>query len=172
MQAYLIHTNAKLAAEQAGYSMRTAYSTGQRLLKKFPEVAKAVKDGLERLAWKAEVKAERILREEGTIAFSDIAKIFNGKTLISPDKLPEDVRRSISSIKQTVRTDKNLATETTYEYRFWDKGRALERLSKHLGLYKEDNEQKGIKLQDVISALPEDFRDGVCRELNKLISSR
>ena len=59
------------------------------------EYDKAIAEAAE----KTKVNAERVLKEEGRIAFADIAEIFNGETLISPDKLPEDIRRAISGIE-------------------------------------------------------------------------
>jgi len=85
------------------------------------------------------VSAEKVLKEEARIAFADIAEIFNGETLISPDKLPEDIRRAISGIEivERIIPGKEKEKEIKYKYRFWDKGRALERLGKHLKLYQD-----------------------------------
>ena len=33
-----------------------------------------------------------------------------------------------------------------YKYKFWDKGKSLERISKHLGLYEKDNLQKAVRM--------------------------
>jgi phage terminase small subunit len=95
----------------------------------------------EKAANAAVVTKERVLREDCRIAYSDIGQIFDGDTTIAPSKLPEDIRRAISSfeIKEKVVDEKT--TERTYRYRFWDKGKALERLGRHLGIFERDNEQ-------------------------------
>jgi len=99
------------------------------------EYAKVIAEAVE----ETRVSAERVLKEEGRIAFADIAEIFNGETLISPDKLPEDIRRAISGIEivERIIPGKEKEKEIKYKYRFWDKGRALERLGKHLKLYQD-----------------------------------
>jgi hypothetical protein len=86
-----------------------------------------------------DINAERVLREEGRIAFADIAEIFDGETLISPSELPEDIRRAISGVEIIERfiPGEKKRKEVKYKYRFWDKGRSLERLGKHLKLYKD-----------------------------------
>lgn len=97
---------------------------------------------------RAEGLTTRVLDEESRLAFSDIASLFHQDSweLIPPSELPQDVRASISSIQIVRRTiprgELEPIEETTYKYSFWDKGRSLERLSKHLGLYEQDNAQK------------------------------
>lgn len=87
---------------------------------------------------KTELTAERVLREDSRIAFADIAEIFKGETLIQPSELPEDIRRAISGIEVIERlTGNNGDKEIKYKYRFWDKGKSLERLGRHLKLYDE-----------------------------------
>lgn len=99
-----------------------------------------------------EISQDRVLEEESYIAFSDIACLFNGSFLISPDQLPESLRRAVASVKiKEINVGKKIAYE--YEYKFWDKGRALERISKHLGLYEKDNKQKGIGLEELFESL-------------------
>ena len=67
---YLVDMNASRAAKSAGYSLRTAYSQGQRLLKNV-EIAAAIETGLKAQAEKADVSAERVLRAIAAIAFDD-----------------------------------------------------------------------------------------------------
>ncbi len=68
VREYLINTNATQAARQAGYSEKTAYSQGQRLLKHV-EVLDALRSGFEKAAKDLDLSAERVLRglfEEAT----------------------------------------------------------------------------------------------------------
>ncbi len=65
---YLVDLNATQAALRAGYSAKTAYSQGQRLLKNV-EVAKVVSAGAANTSEKLDLSAERVLRglfEEAT----------------------------------------------------------------------------------------------------------
>lgn len=62
VQEYLIDLNATQAATRAGYSAKTAYSIGQRLLKDV-EVAKAVARGQEKVAAKIGLTLDAHLEE-------------------------------------------------------------------------------------------------------------
>ena len=123
---------------------KTAEAGASRLLSN-NKVKLYINKRLAEMSDKAGITQERILREESRLAFSDIAEIFKGKTLVAPDKLPEDVRRAIAGVKVKVKSygeGASKRTETTYEYKFWDKGRALERVEKHLGMFEKDNIQR------------------------------
>ena len=61
-QEYLKDPNATQAAKRAGYSEKTAYSQGQRLLK-HAEVAEAISKAVEKRAAKAEIDADGLLKE-------------------------------------------------------------------------------------------------------------
>ena len=92
------------------------------------------------------ITPDNLLREESNICYSDLGALFNGETLISPDQLPADVRKALSSVKvKTMRYKVNDSweTETTYEYKFWDKGAALGRMERHLGMYVDKQELTG-----------------------------
>lgn len=62
VNAYLLDPNATQAAKAAGYSAKTAYSQGQRLLKHV-EAAAAIQAGQARLAKKAEVSLDWLIDE-------------------------------------------------------------------------------------------------------------
>ena len=57
---YLIDMNATQAAIRAGYSPKSAHVQGSRLLRN-AVIAEGIAEGLERLASKLEVTAERVL---------------------------------------------------------------------------------------------------------------
>ena len=131
--------NQREAYENAGFKARgkTARAAASRLLANV-NFRKHYERSRKRAENKAEATQTRVLKEECRIAYSDIAGIFDGPTLIPPGDIPEDVRRAISLVKVKTRThdmgdDKE--TETTYEYKLWDKGAALNRLEKHLGMH-------------------------------------
>lgn len=70
---YLIDLNATQAAIRAGYSAKTAYSQGQRLLTNV-EVAASVAAAMAKRAERTEITADRVLQELAKIGFSDIRK--------------------------------------------------------------------------------------------------
>lgn len=134
--------NATQATIRAGYSEKTAAAMGKKLLsnpKVWSEIQAAMQDRSER----TEIDQDRVLREEACIAFSDIGEIFNGETLIAPGDLPEQIRRAISAVEVIEAADKEGNLTTKYKYRFWDKGKALERVSRHLGMYTDNAKPNG-----------------------------
>lgn len=87
---------------------------------------------------KVEITKERILDEEGLIAFNDIGDLFDSVTgeLLPPHKLPEEIRRAIASIK--VKESKLAGVITkTYEIKLNEKGRSLDRLQKCFGMQRD-----------------------------------
>jgi len=134
---YKTQTEAYIAA---GYKARgkAAKANASRLMAN-PNFKTEYNKAIAQAVKKTQVSAERVLKEESRIAFADIAGIFNGETLISPDELPEDIRRAISGIEiiERIIPGKEKEKEIKYKYRFWDKGRALERLGKYLKLYQD-----------------------------------
>ena len=119
----------------------------------------------------AEASQERVVLEERRIAFCDIRGLFQGGQILSPEKLPEELARAVSNVEVTEKPN----GEITYKYRFWDKGHALKRLSKNLGLYEKDNQQRGITFEQLFGALKSldaRFADRVCRELAGNLSGK
>ena len=128
----------------------TARVCASQLLTK-PNVRAYIKMRHDEMSAKYRIDQERILKEESNIAFSNITDLFQDGRLLPPDKLPDNAKRAISSIKIKVLP----GGIKQYEYRFWDKGRALERISKHLGLYEKDNRPKCPSLEEVYAAFYE-----------------
>jgi phage terminase small subunit len=70
VEEYLVDLNATQAAIRCGYSPKTAYSQGQRLLKDV-EVATAVAEGMAERSKRTEITADNVLRELWAIATAD-----------------------------------------------------------------------------------------------------
>ena len=104
----------------------------------------------------------RILREEARLAFYDPRDLVHPVTgeILPLKDLPEHISRAIVSMKviQTQSLKDPDIVRTEYRYKFADKGKALERLSKYLGLYEKDNQQKPApeKTPDRWVAVPTD----------------
>ena len=111
--AYLRDGNATQAAIAAGYSAKTAKSTGSRMLT-FADVQEAVGARLEKVG----ITAERVLEELGKIAFV-----------------------SLSLEDRAKASDDNL--ELLLSVRVPDKLKALELLGKHLKLFTDKVEHTG-----------------------------
>jgi phage terminase small subunit len=156
VQEYLIDLNATQAAIRTGYSERTAYSQGQRLLKDV-EVAEAVKMGQDERAERTEITSDRVLTELAKLGFADIRKAINWQAnvvgmvegedgeqrlavtnqvcIIDSDKIDDDTAAAIAEISQT---DKG-----GLKVKFHDKRAALVDIGRHLGMFKDKVEHSG-----------------------------
>jgi phage terminase small subunit len=140
----------KFAQEVAsGKNLSDAYRAAYKVGKSKPEtvnenasrvmadskVAARVKGLQAKSAEKAALDSATILEEVRRLAVSDIAGIMteDGRVKL-PHELDKSTRAAIKSFK--------IDEYGRIEYQFWDKGNALEKAMKHLGLFKEDNEQK------------------------------
>lgn len=144
VQEYLIDTNATQAAIRAGYSKKTAYSQGQRLLKN-AEVAAAVAVGQAVISEKLGVTAEDVAAELALLGFADMGtyiKLGAGETTVSLDwtDLPEGATRCIQEITQEEHTG-GKGHETGQirrtKFKLYDKKGSLELLGRHLGMFND-----------------------------------
>lgn len=162
---YMIDLNATEAAARAGYSDP---NYGRQLLT-IPDVQNAIQKKREKLQKRTDITAERVLNEEKTIAYIDPRGIIDETGALIPlQDLPEELARAIASVKVIERFDKDNNRTVTHEYKFWDKGRSLERVSRHLGLY---NDSVIIKmdagLKAIMAILPPDIQEQVMTKLSE-----
>lgn len=116
-----------------------ASAAANRLLKRV-NIRSYVESQLRKIARKSEITVARILEEEARLAYSDVSDLWDksGLSLIPPRQLPEGVRRAIASVEVVQTFDQDGAQVNKYKYRMWNKGAALERLEKHLGMFQAD----------------------------------
>ncbi|HEY9208217.1 MAG TPA: terminase small subunit [Acidovorax sp.] len=97
-----------------------------------------VSDRIKVLAQKVEqtfaVDTAKLLQEAHRLAHSSVVHIMHpdGKVKL-PHELDPDTAAAVASFK--------IDEYGRIEYKFWDKNSAIERLFKHKGLFKEDNDQ-------------------------------
>lgn len=77
---YLLSGNATESAIKAGYSKKTAYSQGQRMLKNV-EVMEEIKGSQERIQKEAEISLSEIVREVKDLAFNGNSESLRLKAL-------------------------------------------------------------------------------------------
>ena len=82
---YLVDLNATQAAIRAGYSEKTAYSQGQRLLKNV-EIRTAVHNASKNRESRTEITQDKVLNELGKVAFANAAD-YTDATLKYSNKL-------------------------------------------------------------------------------------
>lgn len=147
VEEYLIDLNATQAAIRAGYSERTAYSQGQRLLKHV-EVAALLQAKREEQSKRTEITADRVLQELARIAFFDPRKLFDHNGNIKPVQEWDDdtaaVLAGIEAVEEFAgRGDERELIGYLKKAKVWDKKGALELLGKHLALFTDKVEHSG-----------------------------
>lgn len=148
-QEYLVDLNATQAATRAGYSSKTAYSQGQRLLKNV-EVAAQIQDLMMARATRVQFTIDQVLTELKILGLSDVRHYAIGDAShpvqLAPDA-PAEAMRAIATIKRRVRWEREGDEEPVMvedvEYRLWDKPAALRMAGQHLGMFKEIHEHTG-----------------------------
>jgi len=125
---YLIDYNATQAAIRSGYSAKTAYSIGERLLRKV-EVQNQLSGLKQKDAQKAEVTREMIIAEYVKLAFGDAREIYDEDGTLKPiHELSDAAAAKIAGFD--VETKGGTATK---KVKLTDKRAALDSLCKVLG---------------------------------------
>lgn len=136
---YLVVGNATEAAKLAGYSEKTAYSQGARLLKN-DEVASYIQARSSAISERLEITAERIRAELARIAFSDLTEVATWEKdsleLIKSADLSEDAARALREVVATT-TQGEHGTTTRLGVKTHDKLGALKLLAQIEGLLRE-----------------------------------
>jgi len=178
VREYLVDQNATQAAIRAGYSAKTAYSIGQRLLKHV-EVAAAIEAGRQVLAIRTEVTAERTLEQMARLGWGDLRKAFSPEgRLLLPHEWSDDTAAFISSIEVVTRGAGEGEVEYVSKIRAADKRAALADIARTLGMFKDRMEVKHIgavfitaqwqAVQGAIMAALEPYPDARIAVLNAL----
>lgn len=136
---YLVDLNATQAAIRAGYSKRSARSQACDLLTR-PNIAEAVRLGVEKRAAKVEITADFVLSQMLKFASADHAELYNADgSLKNIHDIPKDVRMAIQSLEvESRREGQDGDVVTTKKVKLVDKKGANETLMKYLGLLKEN----------------------------------
>ena len=159
VREYLIDLNATQAAIRAGYSAKTAYSQGERLLRNV-EVEGAISAAMKLRAERTDITADRVLKELAKIGFADIRKaikwqgtlvteednpdggdtlliknvVTNNVQLISSEEIDDETAAAISEISQN--------TNGGVKLKLHDKRAALVDIGKHLGMFVDRVDQR------------------------------
>ena len=137
VQLYLKLGNATEAAKQAGYSAKTAYSQGARLLKDV-EIQSQLQKLRNKVEDKASVSLAEVVQAIKEIAFLDPAELYDETG--APKRLSamsKEARRAVASLKTTTYNEGSGdgVQELVKEIRLNPKDKALDMLMKHLGGY-------------------------------------
>jgi phage terminase small subunit len=100
VKEYLVDLNATRAAIKAGYSQKTAYSHGQRLLKNV-EVRAAIQKRVDKIFERLDASAEHIIRELACVGFarmSDYIRVQGRNAYIDLSALTHDQSAAITEL--------------------------------------------------------------------------
>lgn len=144
VQEYLIDLNATQAAIRAGYSKKTAYSQGQRLLKHV-DVAAAIQKAQAVLSESIGITVENVAKELALLGFADMGtyiKLDAGETTVRLDwtDLPKGATRCIQEITQEEHTGgkgHEVGQIRRTKFKLYDKKGSLELLGRHLGMFND-----------------------------------
>jgi phage terminase small subunit len=133
-QEYLLDCNKTQAAIRAGYSPKTAHAAGERAFKNV-EVHRRILAGMAKRSEKTEIKAEDVLKLINDFIHTDITQVL-GLSIQEIKDLPEIVRLMVTGTKV-----KDTEFGEEIELKFIDKGRLIDMVNRHTGIYEKDNEQ-------------------------------
>lgn len=158
VEEYVVDLNATAAARRAGYSAASAHVQGERLLR-HAEIAQRIQARQQALSASTNITAERVLREYARLAFLDIRKAFDAEGRLKPVRdLDDDTAAAIAGMDIESETAKDGTVTRTAKLKFTDKKGALDSLSRHLGICKEQNsgQQNFVAFKVYLGFNPED----------------
>ncbi len=140
IEEYLVDLNATQAAIRAGYSEKTAYSQGQRLLKHV-EIVPAIEVAIAERSARTKVTADMVIQELAKIGFSDMRKFASwgdGVSFKESSELEDGDAACVAEVAETITKDGG-----SVRIKLHDKKGALELLGKHLGIFIDKLEISG-----------------------------
>lgn len=133
-EEYIKDLNATQAAIRAGYSAKTAYSMGARLLKNV-EIEKKIQELKKKRSHKSSISADAVISALATIAFTpitDVLSVEKGQVIIKDSSQWSNAsKQAVESVRQS---------RDGVAIKMNSKVSALEKLGDHLGLFQEYNQ--------------------------------
>ena len=143
---YLVDLNGTQAAIRAGYSEKTAKSIANENLTK-PDIQSAISEAQQKRAKRTEITQDMVIREIAKLAFSQYSNYIrvnrDGHPVIdlsdcTPDEL--DALTETSTETAVEKDGEDFVTVRKVKIKVADKGKYLEMLGKHLGMFKDQVE--------------------------------
>lgn len=148
VEEYLRCWNATEAAKRAGYSEKTAYSSGQRLLKDV-EIAAEIQARIEERAMSADEVLDR-LAQHARGSIEDFVDVDSGMAIV-------DLRKARDAGKLHLAKKIRYFKEGGVEVELYDAQAALEKLGKAHGLFKDVSDINVKGLKTYIGVSPDDW---------------
>lgn len=137
-QEYIKDLNATQAAIRAGYSKKTAEVIGSENLIK-PKVKERIQELKDKRVQRTKIDADYMTKTLQSWLEVDVTQLLS-LTVEQIKSLPLEVRKMVQAAKPTsIKTEDG---QVLYDIKFVSKEKAAEMLSKHIGYFEKDNEQK------------------------------
>ena len=145
---YAVDMNASQAAIRAGYSVKTAGSIGQRLLKNV-EIQSSLAEIKSQQTKRTDITADRVLSTLATIAFADPRRLLDADGYADPLKIPDDMAHAIAGIEPG---------QYGIKIKLNDRMKALELIGRHLAMF-TDRSEVTHSVGQVLITLPDNGRE-------------
>lgn len=147
-EEYIIDLNGTKAAIRAGYSKYAAQQiSSENMLK--PLIADFIKELQDKLSKDTQITAQMVLNELAKVGFSNIQDyIKEGFTIADIQKLTSNHAAAIESIS-VENTQTQFGVNEKIKFKLHDKLAALDKIGKHIGFFKEDNNQSATTIKIV-----------------------
>jgi len=163
-QAYVALGTQVGAARRAGYTGDNIRKTAGRLMNE-PAVRARIAEIQKDMIRRIQVDQTTVLAELTRIAFADPGKIVDERGELLPlNDIPEDTRRALAGYKVTRKVFGEDGESVEREVKFINKEGALDKLGKHLGLWKGDDDGGKFTAEAFVKAMLE-ARERVHRSL-------
>lgn len=170
VEEFLVDENQAKAAIRAGYSPLFPDSSGHALMKK-PGVRAMVEAGREAKKKRIQVKVDDVIEELKKIAFADIKDHMSWGTLKTQIGTDDDGKpifgyKHVVDMFDSHKVDGrvvesvSISAKGTLKIKMYDKMDALDKLSKHLGVY-QDKPTVACALQVVFENFPREAADAL-----------
>ena len=142
---YLVDLNATQAAIRAGFSEKTAREQGYRMFTNV-RIQGAIQQGLKKKLSKPDNLSDRVISELTKIAMVDIKDFLkfdkDGVVLKNSDDVDGTMINEVSSRTIENETEQGTNRRVNLKFKLHDKMKALEMLSKYLGLLNKDTTEE------------------------------
>lgn len=147
-EEYLKDLCAAKAARRAGYSAKTARSTGYKLMKR-DDVIEYIAMLMAARSERTQITQDRVLTEVALLAFSDVTKyqVKEDGTIELAEGADPSALRALSSVRRKSRTftqNEEPVEEVDSEIKLWSKVDALQMAGKHLGMFVDKVETRDV----------------------------
>ena len=154
-QAFVALGNATKAAERAGYTGKHVKVTAGRLMAE-PSVRARIAEIQRDVIRRIKVDQTTVLAELTRIAFADPGRIVDDRGELLPlNEIDEDTRRALGGYKVVRKTFGEDGESVEREVKFISKEAALDKLGKHLGLWKAETDDGKFTAEAFVKAMLE-----------------